>query len=90
MDSASYSSVAIVIKPPYRSLMEGSIDRLVNQKHKLGNKIFENYDGYGYRKRKGKRLKIFDRLYALYVESEARIETSSNLLTSWPSIIKAG
>lgn len=61
---------------PYRSQMEGGIDRLISQKHKLGDKIFENFDGDGYRKRKGMHQKTFDRLLTHYLEIEGQINAS--------------
>jgi hypothetical protein len=56
--------------------MEGGIDRLISQKHKLGDKIFEGYDGDGYRKRKGMHQKTFDRLLTRYLELENQINAS--------------
>ncbi len=50
----------------YSSQMKGKLDQLIDQKHKLGNRIFEDYDGYGWRKRKGMHQKTFDRLYLKY------------------------
>ena len=61
---------------PYGSQMESGLDRLISKKHKLGNKIFEDYDGSGWRKRKGMQCNTFDRLYACYAELEDQIDTS--------------
>lgn len=46
--------------------MKGTLDQLIDQKHKLGKRIFEDYDGYGWRKRKGMHQKTFDRLHLKY------------------------
>lgn len=52
---------------PYASQMKGEIDRLIDKKHGLGRRIFENYiDGYGWQKKKGMHQKTFDRLHLKY------------------------
>lgn len=50
----------------YSSQMKGKLDQLIEQKHKLGKRIFEDYDGYGWRKRKGMHQKTFDKFYPKY------------------------
>lgn len=52
---------------PYSSQMETVTDRLIRQKHKLGNKLFESYEyGEGWNKKKGMHWKTFDRLNEKY------------------------
>ncbi|MEH6814780.1 MAG: hypothetical protein V7677_19775, partial [Motiliproteus sp.] len=52
---------------PYGSQNEGRIGRLISQKHKLGERIFEHYDhGDGWGKKKGMHWKTFNRLHARY------------------------
>ena len=47
------------------------MDRLVSQKHKLGERIFEYYDyGEGWGKKKGMHQVTFDRLNARYQAME--------------------
>jgi hypothetical protein len=48
--------------------MGGEIDRLIKAKHKIGYRIFEGYDGDGWRKKKGMHQKTFDLGYARYLE----------------------
>lgn len=56
---------------PYSSQQEGSIDRIVNKKHKLGERIFEHYEyGNGWGKRKGMHQKTFDKLFVQYLALE--------------------
>jgi len=62
---------------PYASQMQGDLDRLVDQKHKLGKQIFEHYDyGDGWMKKKGIHWKTFDRLHNQYERLDARINES--------------
>ena len=59
---------------PYASQMQSDLDRLVDQKHKLGKRIFEHYEyGDGWMKKKGMHWKTFDRLYARYRQLDSRI-----------------
>ena len=52
---------------PYASQMQGDLYRLIEQKHKLGKRIFEYYEfGEGWEKKKWMRWKTFDRLYNRY------------------------
>tara|TARA_R110002167_G_scaffold103839_1_gene268244 strand:- start:2054 stop:2650 length:597 start_codon:yes stop_codon:yes gene_type:complete len=52
---------------PYASQQQGRMDRLIDQKHKLGERIFEYYDhGDGWGKKKGMHWKTFHRLHAHY------------------------
>jgi hypothetical protein len=53
-------------KLPYRSQASGKLDRLIDQKHKLGARIFEHYDGDGWLKKKGMHWKTFERLEQRY------------------------
>ncbi len=56
---------------PYASQNEGRIERLISQKHKLGERIFEHYDyGEGWGKKKGMHWKTFNRLHARYEAME--------------------
>jgi len=59
---------------PYASQMKGRLDQLIDQKHKLGNRIFEDYDGYGWRRRKGMHQKTFDRLYEKFWRLDMAID----------------
>jgi len=47
--------------------MQSDLDQLVDQRHKLGKRIFEyyEYDG-GWMKKKGVHWKTFDRLHGRY------------------------
>lgn len=59
---------------PYASQMQSDLDRLVDQKHKLGKRIFDDYEyGDGWWKKKGMRWKTFDRLYKRYERLDAKI-----------------
>ncbi|MEH6559588.1 MAG: hypothetical protein V7708_17465 [Oceanicoccus sp.] len=59
---------------PYASQMQSDLDRLVDQKHKLGKRIFEYYDyGDGCMKKTGMRWKTFDRLHARFARLDERI-----------------
>jgi hypothetical protein len=58
----------------YSSQMKGKLDQLIEQKHKLGYRIFEDYDGYGWRKKKGMHQKTFDRLHLKYQWLKIRID----------------
>jgi len=59
---------------PYASQGKGKLDRLIDQKHKLGDRIFEDYDGYGWRRRKGMHKRTFDRLYEQYWRLDMAID----------------
>ncbi len=60
---------------PYSSQNEGKIDRVFSKKHKLGAKIFENYDnGYGWLKKKGMHWKTFERHYRKYQRVNQQVE----------------
>ena len=59
---------------PYSSQMSGKLDRLIEQKHKLGYRIFEHYDGTGWKKKKGIHKKTFDRLYFKYHWLDMKID----------------
>jgi hypothetical protein len=56
----------------YSSQKGCPIDRAIAAKHKLGKQIFEDYDGDGWRKKKGMHWKTFDRLYARYQSYDRR------------------
>ena len=59
---------------PYRSQMHGYLDRLLDQKHGLGERIFEHYEfGEGWLKKKGMHQRTFDPLYSKYKQLESRI-----------------
>ena len=52
---------------PYRSQQQGKMNRLIEQKHKLGERIFEHYEhGEGWGKKKGMHWTTFHRLHARY------------------------
>ncbi len=59
---------------PYSSQMQGELNRLIDQMHKLGYRIFEDYDGHGWRKKKGMHQKTFDRLYLKYRWLDMKID----------------
>ena len=61
----------------YSSQMKGKLDQLIDQKHKLGNRIFEDYDGDGWRKRKGMHQKTFDRLHLKYQWLKIQIDEAT-------------
>lgn len=65
-------------KLPYASQMKGKLDRLIDKLHKLGYRIFEDYNGYGYRKRKGMHQTTFDRLYQKYYRMDEFIDRRIN------------
>ena len=60
----------------YDSQKGGEIDKLIEAKHKLGKRIFEDYDGWGYRKMKGMHWKTFDLLHAKYQDYDRKINTA--------------
>jgi hypothetical protein len=54
--------------------MQSDIDRLFDQKHSLGGRIFEYYEyGEGWLKKKGMHQKTFDRLHSKYEQLESRV-----------------
>jgi len=58
-------------KLPYSSQQESPIDRAIEQKHKLGVRIFDDYEhGEGWRKKKGMHQSTFDRLHKRYKHYE--------------------
>ena len=57
----------------YYSQLKGKIDRLIDQKHKLGDRIF---DETGWRKKKGMHQSTFDRLYRKYCLLDMEIDSS--------------
>lgn len=50
----------------YASQVKDPLDRLRIAKDKIGERIFEDYDGEGWRKKKGLHQKTFDREYLRY------------------------
>jgi len=59
---------------PYTSQMKGELDRLIEQKHKLGNLIFDDYSyGDGWLKKKGMHHKTFQKAYRRYHEMNIKI-----------------
>lgn len=58
-------------KLPYSTQQESQMDRVISSKHKLGARIFEDYEnGEGWRKKKGMHQKTFDRLLKRYLKHE--------------------
>ena len=56
---------------PYTSQNQGYINRMIEQKHILGKRIFSHYEmGEGWGKKKGMHHKTFDRLYLKYCRYE--------------------
>lgn len=59
-------------KLPYESQQQGWRDRLITQKHKLGERVFEHYEyGEGYGKKKGMHWKTYERLHKRYQAKES-------------------
>ncbi|GAG08811.1 unnamed protein product, partial [marine sediment metagenome] len=58
----------------YPSQMGGRLDQLIEAKHKIGKRIFEDYDGDGWRKKKGMHQKTFDRQRDKYQDLDWRID----------------
>lgn len=57
----------------HASKQKGYMDNLINQKHKLGKRIFEHYEyGEGWGKKKGMHWKTFNRLHIRYRMLEHR------------------
>lgn len=61
-------------KLSYSSQMSGELDRLIDQKHKLGKRIYGYYDGEGGGKKKGMHWKTFERLEQKYRTLEMMID----------------
>ena len=60
---------------PYASQQQSRIDRLIDQQHKLGERIFKHYDyGDGWGKKKGMHWRTYDRLHVRYQEMEQQLE----------------
>jgi hypothetical protein len=56
---------------PYSSQNLGELNRMIEQKHKLGKRIFEHYEnGVGWGKKKGMHATTFNRLHAKYLAYE--------------------
>lgn len=73
-------------KLSYSSQQESGMDRVINRKHNLGERIFEDYEyGEGWRKKKGMHQKTFDRLRKRYVKYEQSISNyiSAHFNTHW-------
>jgi hypothetical protein len=58
----------------YPSQMGGKLDRMIEAKHKLGRRIFEDYDGVGWHKKKGMHQKTFDRWKGKYWDLDRHID----------------
>lgn len=59
---------------PYLSTLQTDIDRMIEQKHKLGYRTFEYYDGHGYWKKKHMQQKTFEKLRHRYDDLDQRID----------------
>ncbi len=58
----------------YSSRSQGKLDRLINQKHQLGRRIFEHYEGgYGWQKKKWMHQKTFELLKDRYYDLDSLI-----------------
>ena len=56
---------------PYSSQNLGELNRMIEQKHKLGKRIFEHYEnGTGWGKKKGMHTTTFNRLHQKYLAYE--------------------
>jgi hypothetical protein len=61
---------------PYASQNEGRLNRLISQKHKLGERIFHYYEyGEGWGKKKGMHWTTFNRLNTRFRELESRLDS---------------
>jgi len=52
----------------------GTLNRLIEKKHKLGRRIFEYYDGDGWMKKKGMHWRTFDKLSRQYWALDEMLE----------------
>lgn len=69
---------------PYASQNQGKMDKLIDQKHKLGERIFEYYEyGEGWGKKKGMHWKTFDRLHARYLRLNTAFDCKMTGLESY-------
>jgi len=59
---------------PYLSTLQSDIERMIKQKHKLGYRIFEGYDGEGFWKKKHMQQKTFERLLKRYDALDQEID----------------
>ncbi|NVJ48577.1 MAG: hypothetical protein HWE07_15690 [Cytophagia bacterium] len=59
---------------PYFSQQESTIDRLIRKKHKIGKKIFEDYDGFGWQKKKWLHWSTFRHLSEVYIRLDQIID----------------
>jgi len=67
----------------YRSNNAGKLDRLINQKHKLGEKTFEGYEnGFDWTKKKHMRQRVFDKLSARYYRMDDQIDAAIASMTA--------
>ncbi len=70
---------------PYSSQNSSHMDNLIEQKHKLGERIFEHYEGgEGWGKKKGMHLSTFNRLHTKYEQYEQ--QWCSEILQRLPDI----
>ena len=59
---------------PYTSQTQSELDRLIDQKHKIGSRIFEDYEyGEGWRKKRGLHWSTFERNRRKYLQLESRV-----------------
>lgn len=66
-------------KLPYESQLLDDLCRLIEQKHKLGKRIFAFYEyGDGWGKRKGLHWKEYDRKLSKFMELDAQIHAGLN------------
>ena len=74
---------------PYASQNESTIDRLISQRHKLGQRIFVHYkNGEGWGKKKGMHQKTFDQLYARFKSLDQK--WCVNMIKQFPDSIDQG
>jgi hypothetical protein len=71
-------------KLPYSSQNQGELNRIIEQKHKLGKRIFEHYEnGTGWGKKKGMHTATFNRLYAKYLAYEQQWGLGISIMFSY-------
>ena len=70
---------------PYSSQNSGHMDNLIEQKHRLGERIFEHYEyGEGWGKKKGMHWSTFNRLHTKYERYEQ--QWCKGILQRFPDI----
>jgi len=58
----------------YSSQSQGKLNRMIEQKHKLGDRIFDDYDGNSWKRKKGRHQVKFNRLHRKYLRMDMMID----------------